>query len=279
MSRMRERGYGVMLTILAVSDSIGETANQVAVAAASQFTERVEVKRIPYIKSLEDVEDVMKCAGECDKVIIVSTIITVNVREYLTQKAMEKNISVMNVLGPIINVASNMLNMQPTYNPGAMRKTDEDYYRRIEAMEFAMQYDDSKDYRGLKNADVVLIGLSRTSKTPLCMYLANKGVRSINIPLMPEVGVPDELYEIDRKKVFGLTINPLRLIEIRKRRLDKFHRITADIEYAGDARVLEELEYADKIMRKVGCKIIDVTERAIEDTALIILDKIGYNKK
>lgn len=276
---MRERGYGVMLTILAVSDSIGETANQVAVAAASQFTERVEVKRIPYIKSLEDVEDVMKCVGECDKVIIVSTIITVNVREYLTQKAMEKNISVMNVLGPIINVASNMLNMQPTYNPGAMRKTDEDYYRRIEAMEFAIQYDDSKDYRGLKNADVVLIGLSRTSKTPLCMYLANKGVRAINIPLMPEVGVPDELYEIDRKKVFGLTINPLRLIEIRKRRLDKFHRITTDIEYAGDARVLEELEYADKIMRKVGCKIIDVTERAIEDTALIILDKIGYNKK
>lgn len=276
---MIERGYGVMLTILAVSDSIGETANQVAVAAASQFTERVEVKRIPYVKSLEDVEDVIKCAGECEKVIIVSTIITVNVREYLTQKAMEKNISVMNVLGPIINVASNMLNMQPTYNPGAMRKTDEDYYRRIEAMEFAMQYDDSKDYRGLKNADVVLIGLSRTSKTPLCMYLANKGVRAINIPLMPEVGVPEELYEVDRNKVFGLTINPLRLIEIRKRRLDKFHRITADIEYAGDARVLEELEYADKIMRKVGCKIIDVTERAIEDTALIILEKIGYNKK
>ena len=276
---MIERGYGVMLTILAVSDSIGETANQVAVAAASQFTERVEVKRIPYVKSLEDVEDVIKCAGGCEKVIIVSTIITVNVREYLTQKAMEKNISVMNVLGPIINVASNMLNMQPTYNPGAMRKTDEDYYRRIEAMEFAMQYDDSKDYRGLKNADVVLIGLSRTSKTPLCMYLANKGVRAINIPLMPEVGVPEELYEVDRNKVFGLTINPLRLIEIRKRRLDKFHRITADIEYAGDARVLEELEYADKIMRKVGCKIIDVTERAIEDTALIILEKIGYNKK
>ena len=276
---MKERGYGLMLTILAVSDSIGETANQVAVAAASQFTERVEVKRIPYIKSLEDVEDVIKCAGECDKVIIVSTIITVNVREYLTQKAMEKNISVMNVLGPIINVASNMLNTQPTYNPGAMRKTDEDYYRRIEAMEFAMQYDDSKDYRGLKNADVVLVGLSRTSKTALCMYLANKGVRAINIPLMPEVGVPDELYEIDRKKVFGLTINPLRLIEIRKRRLDKFHRITTDIEYAGDARVLEELEYADKVMRKVGCKIIDVTERAIEDTALIILEKIGYNKK
>ncbi len=269
-----------MLTILAVSDSIGETANSVAVAAASQFTEKkVEVKRIPYVKALEDVEDVMKTARQCDEVIIVSTIITVNVREYLTQKAMEQNISVMNVLGPVINIASTILNEKPTYNPGAMRRTDEAYFKRIEAMEFAMQYDDSKDYRGLKNADVVLIGLSRTSKTPLCMYLANKGIKAINIPLMPEVGVPDELFEIDKKKVFGLVINPLRLIEIRKKRLDKFHRITSDIEYAGDARVLEELEYSDKIMRKVGCKTIDVTERAIEDTALIIIEKLGYNKE
>ena len=128
-----------MLTILAVSDSIGETANQVAFAAASQFEQEVKVKRIPYVKSLEDVEDVIKALDECEQAIIVSTIITVNVREYLTQKAMEKNISVMNVLGPIINVASTILNTQPTYNPGAMRKTDEIYYKRIEAMEFAMQ--------------------------------------------------------------------------------------------------------------------------------------------
>ena len=81
-----------------------------------------------------------------------------------------------------------------------MWSTDEEYFKRIEAMEFAMQYDDSKDYRGLKNADVVLVGLSRTSKTPLCMYLANKGIKAINIPLVPEVGVPDELFEVDRKK-------------------------------------------------------------------------------
>ena len=267
-----------MLTILAVSDSIGETANQVAIAAASQFSEKVKVTRLPYIKALEDVNDVMAVAEKCEKVIIVSTIITVNVRECLTQRAMEKNITVMNVLGPILNVASQILNVQPTYNPGAMRQTDEVYYKRIEAMEFAMQYDDSKDYRGIKNADVILVGLSRTSKTPLCMYLANKGIKAINIPLMPEVKMPEEIYEVDKHKIFGLTINPLRLIEIRKRRLDKFHRLTSDIEYAGDARVLEELEYSDKIMRSLGCKTIDVTERAIEDTALIIMEKIKYNK-
>ncbi|CUQ34870.1 phosphoenolpyruvate synthase regulatory protein [Clostridium baratii] len=268
-----------MLTIFAVSDSIGETANQVALATASQFSKDVEVKRIPYIKSLEDVEDLINAVLEYEnEVIIISTIINVPVREYLTQKGLEKNISVINVLGPILNVASSKLNKLPNNNPGAMWKTDEEYFKRIEAMEFAMQYDDSKDYRGLKNADVVLIGLSRTSKTPLCMYLANKGIKAINIPLMPEVGVPKELFEVDKKKVFGLTINPLQLIEIRKKRLDKFHRMPSGIEYAGDARVLEEFDYADRIIRRIGCKTIDVTQRAIEDTALIILDSLKVKK-
>lgn len=267
-----------MLKIFAVSDSIGETAEQVALAAASQFKGDAEVKRIPYVKELDDIEYLMREISEFEKVMIVSTIITVNVREYLTQKCLEKNISVVNVLGPIVNVASSLLNRMPDNNPGAMRNIDDLYFKRIEAMEFAMQYDDSKDHRGLKNADVVLIGLSRTSKTPLCMYLANKGLKAINIPLMPEVEIPNELFEVDRKKVFGLVINPLQLIEIRKKRLDKFHRMPTGIEYASDARILEEFEFADKIMRKVGCKTIDVTQRAIEDTALIILKALGYTK-
>ncbi len=268
-----------MLTIFAVSDSIGETSNQVAIAAASQFGKDVAVERIPYIKSLDDIEDVIEAVKECgNEAVIVSTIITVDVREYLTQKCISNNIPVVNVLGPILNIISSKLNKLPDNNPGAMWETDENYFKRIEAMEFAMQYDDSKDYRGIKNADVVLVGLSRTSKTPLCMYLANKGIKAINIPLVPEVGVPKELYEIDRKKIFGLIINPLQLIEIRKKRLDKFHRIPSDVEYAGDARILEEFDFADSIIRKLGCNTIDVTQRAIEDTALIILDKLKLKK-
>lgn len=264
-----------MLKIYAVSDSIGETAEQVSIAAACQFdSERVEVIRIPYIKTMEDADSFINSLSNDDKKMIVSTIITVDVREYITQKCIENNISIVNILGPIINVASTIIGKQPAFNPGAVWNTDEMYFKRIEAMEFAMQYDDSKDYRGLKNADVVLIGLSRTSKTPLCMYLANKGIKAINIPLVPEVPVPEELYKIDRKKVFGLTINPLRLIEIRKKRLDKFNMISTSIEYAGDERILYELDYSDKIMRKVGCRRIDVTERAIEDTALIITNEI-----
>lgn len=268
-----------MLTIFAISDSIGETANQVAMAVASQFNDKdVRVKRMPYIKTLEDVKDVIEQVTKCESAMIVSTIITVNVREYLTEKAIEKNIFVNNVLGPVINVASTLINKVPDYNPGAMWKTDEDYFNRIEAMEFAMQYDDSKDYRGIKNADVILVGLSRTSKTPLCMYLANKGIKAINIPLVPEVEIPQELFEVDKKKIFGLVINPLRLIEIRKKRLDKFNKLPANIEYASDERVLEEFEFSDKIMRKLGCKTIDVTQRAIEDTALIIMEHVRNSK-
>ena len=267
-----------MLTIYAISDSIGETAEQVAIAAASQFKNECKVKRIPYVKTLEDVNELMKSIDKKTTPLILSTIITVNTREYMTQKCIDNNINIVNILGPIINVASTLLNKLPEYDPGAMWKTDEIYFKRIEAMEFAMQYDDSKDYRGLKNADVVLIGLSRTSKTPLCMYLANKGIKAINIPLVPEVKVPDEIYEIDKKKIFGLVIDPLQLIEIRKRRMDKFHRISSEIEYASDSRILEEFDFADKIIRRLGCKTIEVTQRAIEDTALIIMESIGYNK-
>lgn len=265
------------MNIYAVSDSIGETANQVAKAAASQFSHgKIKVKRFPYVKTLEDVEELIEgITNTKEEVMVVSTIITVSIREYLTQKCVENNINIINVLGPIINVVSSLMKELPSYNPGAMWETDETYYSRIEAMEFAMQYDDSKDYRGLKNADVVLIGLSRTSKTPLCMYLANKGIKAINIPLVPEVGVPKEIYCIDKKKIFGLVIDPLHLIEIRKRRLDKFHRISSEIEYASDARILEEFDYSDKIMKKIGCRSIDITNRAIEDTALIIMDKLN----
>lgn len=265
------------MKIYAVSDSIGETAIEVAKAAASQFDKKdIEIKRFPYVKNLDDVEELIETIMSKDeRVLVLSTVITVQTREYLTQKCVENNINIINVLGPVINVASSMLKKFPNYNPGAMWETDDLYYSRIEAMEFAMQYDDSKDYRGLRYADVVLLGLSRTSKTPLSMYLANKGIKAINIPLVPEVEIPKELYEIDKKKIFGLVIDPLHLIEIRKRRLDKFSRISSNIEYASDSRILEEFDFADKVMRKIGCRTIDVTKRAIEDTALIIMDKLN----
>lgn len=210
-------------------------------------------------------------------ILIVSTIVLVDVREFLIERCIQRGINIINILGPCISTISRMIGKQPDYKPGAVWKMDDDYFKRIEAMEFAIQYDDSKSYNGLKNADVVLIGLSRTSKTPLCMYLANKGIKALNIPLMPEIPLPDDLFEIDRKRIVGLTIDPLQLMEIRKHRLIKIKTAFKEIEYANGERILDELEFADRVMRRLGCKIIDVTKRAIEDTALIIMETIGYN--
>ncbi|MBP1866520.1 hypothetical protein BD780_003742 [Clostridium tetanomorphum] len=266
-----------MLTIYAVSDSIGETAEQVSRATAYQFDERIEVKRVPYIKNFEAVDEFINSIQEPNNSMIVTTIVLVDVREFLIERCIEKGIRIINVLGPCVGTASRILNKLPDYRPGAVWNMDSQYYKKIEAMEFAIQYDDSKDYSGIRHADVILIGLSRTSKTPLCMYLANKGIKALNIPLMPEVPVPEDLFSIDSKKIIGLTIDPMRLIEIRKHRMDKFAKLSSEIQYANAERVLKELEFADKIMRRVRCKIIDVTKRAIEDTALLILESIGYS--
>lgn len=266
-----------MLTIYAVSDSIGETAEQVARATASQFDEKIRVKRVTYIKTFESAEEFVNSIQSPKDVMIINTIVLVDVREFLIERCIERGITIINILGPCINTASRILNKLPDYKPGAVWNMDARYDKKIEAMEFAMQYDDSKDHKGVKLADVVLVGLSRTSKTPLCMYLANKGIKALNIPLMPEVPLPDEIFEIDSKKIVGLTIDPIRLMEIRKHRMDKFSSIiSSDIQYANGQRVLDELEYADKIMKRLRCKIIDVTNRAIEDTALLIMDSIGY---
>ncbi|MHC1685002.1 MAG: pyruvate, water dikinase regulatory protein [Clostridiaceae bacterium] len=268
-----------MVKIYAVSDSIGETAELVAKATASQFTNDVEVIRVSYLKTTEEIIEFIEKIEDKENSIIVSTIVLVDVREFLVERCTDTGIRIINVLGPCINMVSRMLNRLPDNKPGAIWDMDEEYNKRIEAMEFAMRYDDSRDHSGIKHADVVLVGLSRTSKTPLCMYLANKGIKALNVPLMPEIGVPEELKEIDRKKVIGLTIDPMHLIDIRKHRLDKFSRLSPGVQYANEERILTEFEFADKVMRRLGCKVIDVTTRAIEDTALIIMENLGIRNK
>ncbi|PIH03329.1 pyruvate, water dikinase regulatory protein [Clostridium combesii] len=263
-----------MFKIYAVSDSIGETAEQVANATAYQFGSSVKVERVPYVKTFEDVNNLISIIKNPNEAMIISTIVLVDIREFLVQRCVESGIHISNVLGPCISLVSTILNKTPEYKPGAVWDMDKKYYKKIEAMEFAIRYDDSKDHSGIKHADIVLIGLSRTSKTPLSIYLANKGIKTLNIPLMPEVPVPEELFEIDRKKIIGLTIDPMHLIEIRRHRVDNMMKIPTELKYANAERVLDELEFADKIMRKLKCKVIDVTKRAIEDTALIIMESV-----
>ena len=148
--------------------------------------------------------------------------------------------------------------------------------KRVEAIEFAVRYDDGKDTRGILKSDIVLLGISRTSKTPLSMYLANKNIKVANVPLVPEIPIPKEVFEINPKKIIGLTNSPEKLNQIRQERL-KSLGLSSDANYAKFDRILQELDYSEKIMKQVGCPVINVSNKAIEETAGIILDIIKEN--
>lgn len=258
--------------VFIVSDSIGETAELVIRAAASQFDSgNVDIRRYPYVNDKDSIDDIIKEAKLEKNKIIVATLILPDEKEHLIKRATEENIPLVDVMGPMMEALFNVMETKPKLEPGLVRKLDEEYFKKVAAIEFAVKYDDGKDPRGLEKADMVFLGVSRTSKTPLSMYLAHKKYKVANIPLVPEVSPPEELFGISSKKVIGLTINPEQLFEIRKERL-KALGLNERANYANLKRIMEELEYADNIMNRIGCKVINVTNKAVEETASKVLE-------
>lgn len=233
-----------------VSDSIGETAEFVVQAVASQFNSgHVEIRRVPFVTDQESIVDVVEEAS-LGNAMIAYTLVLPALREAIRAACELHGIIAVDVMGPMMDAFTRLLQLDPHQEPGLIRRLDEEYFRRVAAIEFAVKYDDGKDPRGLLLADVVLIGVSRTSKTPLSMYLANKRIKVANLPLVPEVEPPEELFWVPASKVIGLTISPRQLHEIRQERL-KALGLHAQANYASMERILEELEYADQIMRKI----------------------------
>jgi [pyruvate, water dikinase]-phosphate phosphotransferase / [pyruvate, water dikinase] kinase len=192
-------------------------------------------------------------------------------KEYLDQRASEEGIMAVDLLNPLMDAFKKRFKKEPNHQPKLLRKLDDEYFRRVEAIEFAVKYDDGRDPRGVTHADIVLIGVSRTSKTPLSMYLAHQGYKVANVPLVPEVAPPDELFRVPRNKCVGLVITPDKLNEIRKERLISMG-LKSEANYASFERILEELEYAEKIMKRVGCRVINVSNKAVEETAGVITE-------
>lgn len=254
-----------------ISDSIGETAELVVKAAISQFNSgRAEIIRIPYVHDEEYLTQVIDEA-EAREAIVAYTLVIPKLRSLLLKLAAEREMTTVDVLGPMMDAIGKVSHLTPHYEPGLLHKLDEEYFHRVEAIEFAVKYDDGKDPRGILYADIVLVGISRTSKTPLCMYLANKRVKAANIPLVPEVAPPEELMQARAsKKIVGLTVRPEILNPIRQERL-KALGLAPNADYASYERILREIEYAEEVMKKLGCPVIDVSNKAIEETASRIL--------
>lgn len=257
--------------VYVVSDSVGETAEFVVKAVATQFNGgHVDIHRHSNADHKDDIEEVIQMAGK-NQSIIAYTLVIPALKAYLDQRAVEEGITAVDLLEPLMNAFEKKFEKQPKHQPKLMRKLDEEYFRKVEAIEFAVKYDDGRDPRGLSRADIILIGVSRTSKTPLSMYLAHQSYKVANVPLVPEIAPPDELFKVPRNKCVGLIITPDKLNEIRKERL-KSMGLKSEANYASFERILEELEYADKIMKRVGCPVINVSNKAVEETASLIID-------
>jgi len=210
--------------------------------------------------------------------MVVFTLVVPEIREAILRKARELGVPCVDIMGPVMNEMEAVFQSKPIYAPGLVHKLDEDYFKRVEAIEFAVKYDDGRDPRGILKADIVLIGVSRTSKTPLSQYLALKRLKVANVPIVPEVEPPEELYQVNPNKCFGLRISPTQLNHIRKERL-KALGLAANAHYAQLERIQKELDYFEDVVKKIECTVIDVSTRAVEETANIIMERYFKNKK
>lgn len=264
-----------MLNIFIISDSIGETGELVAKAAISQFRpglQHTKLKRFTHIDSIFHIKEITELAKQ-QNAIILYTLVQTDMREALVNCCEKYGLDCVDLIGPVIKLLENNLEEKPFEEPGLVRKLDEDYFKKIEAIEFAVKYDDGRDPRGLLQADIVLVGVSRTSKTPLSQFLAHKRYKVANVPLVPEVEPPEELFLVDPKKCFGLVITPDKLNSIRKERLIAIG-LKDDASYAKIERINEEIAHFQKIVNRIGCEVIDVTNRAVEETANVVINHI-----
>lgn len=257
--------------VYVVSDSIGETGELVAKAAVAQFDSgAIDIRRVPMCDNEEAIRGAVAQAA-AERGAIIYTIVIPAMRDLLRAEAGRLGVPAVDVMGPVLETIGRVTDREPRYQAGLVHRLDEDYFRRVEAVEFAVKYDDGKDPRGVFRADVVLIGVSRTSKTPVSLYLAHRRLRVANIPLIPEVPLPEELFEVPAGKIVGLTVSPLQLAQIREERV-KLIGLKGDANYASLQRILVELDFADQTFKRLGCPVVDATNKAVEETALRVLE-------
>ena len=262
-----------ILTIYSMSDSTGQTAETLSKAAIRQFREVQEIRQIslPRISRPEQIDKIMQVLSQTRPCMIAYTLSVPTLKERLIAQATALKMPAVDLLGPLVQTISKQIGVTPPrHEGGILHQLDEEYYGRIEAVEFAIRFDDGKDPKGMENADIILVGVSRTSKTPTCMYLAqNYGKKVANNPIVSNVKPPKELFE-HKDKVVGLIVSPEVLLDIRTARLQSLG-LPASSSYANIEQINLELEYANSIMDRLGCPIVDVSHKAIEETATEII--------
>src|SRR5215510_1211919 len=260
-----------------VSDSTGETAARLVLALEAQFPDQPFVEiRHPRVENVEDLHiAVQQARGR--PAVMVYTLVAPELRDAMRQLCRRARVHYCDLLGHPIDSISRVAGVAARMQPGARAPLDAQYFKRIEAIEFAVKYDDGAGGRGLDEADVVLVGVSRTSKTPLSIYLGYLGHKAANVPVVRDIDPPEELFEIDPAKVVGLTIGAERLADIRTARVKSMGAPRK--RYAELEAVYSELEEAARLHKKLRCPVIDVTDLSVEETAMRIVRLVERRRR
>lgn len=266
------------LDIFIVSDSVGETGEYMLHAVLSQFPnitdDEINIVKYTFIDTIEKLEPVLTLA-KTKNAIVITTLVCPELNQYGQMFKEKENLTVIDYMSPLMKEIENHSGKSAVLESGAVRRLDHAYFRRIEAMEFAVKYDDGKNFEGIEEADAIIIGVSRTSKTPLTMFLANKGYKIANIPLVHEVNLPKEIYEFNHLPIFGLTASPEYILNIRKKRMEVLG-LSDSTKYVSLSKIKEELSYAEEIFRQVNATVISTEFRSIEESAHYIEKHLKY---
>ncbi len=262
-----------------VSDATGETINSVARACLVQFRG---------VQPREHVWSLIRTEGQMGKVLkgiaenpgaVLFTIVNAELRNILAEGCRDISVPCIPVLDPVMHALANYFGAEMTGQPGLQHALDSEYFQRMEAMNFAIAHDDGQMAGGLEQADIVIVGVSRTSKTPTCIYLANRGIKAANVPVVPGCPLPVELNRARRPLVVGLTKDPESLVQIRRNRLRMISDRDEDTDYAEIESVRGEVAAARRLCTRQGWPLIDVTRRSIEETAATILSHFARHDR
>ena len=255
-----------------VSESTGETLDRIFLALKAQFS-NFEYKTIhfSFTRTKNQMDKIISKCKEEKNVIILYTIVDQALAKYLDDKCKNNNIPCFEVLGNLISDFSKLLKQEASRKPSGQHVLDEEYYKRIEAVQFTMSHDDGEIISDLDKSDILLVGISRTSKTPTSIYLANRGYRTANVPIIPNKNLPQKLIESSKKTcTIGLVCDPSRLVDVRRNRIESLQEDRPG-NYTDENNIINELENSKKLFKKYNWPTIDVTRKSVEETAASII--------
>ena len=258
------------MTVFVLSDGTGDTGSATVRAAMIQFREHWRLRIFGGARTVSEVRRVLDEA-EREDALVVFSLVEGEIVEFLLRDAERRGVATVDLLGPLIMKVAQRLHVEPRHQPGLLHGFSDDYFKRVEAVEFAVRHDDGANLSSLFEADIVLTGVSRTSKTPLSMYLAQRGYKAGNVPLIPGLDPPKELLDMNPRQVFGLTVEPSMLLSVRTARL-RTMRAPSSTNYTDPDQVLLELDWARRLCRAKGWRVIDVSGRAVEENAAGIIE-------